>query len=263
MSRSRKIRAAIIEDEYPAARLLCNMLSSLRPEWEITLLPGTIEDSVRWFADNPHPDLLFLDIQLTDGNSFMFLEQAHPSSVIVFTTAYDEYAVRAFSVNSIDYLLKPISEERLRAALDKFERLSPDNITELNNIFDIKGLIEELANRVPPCFRTRFLITSVRHFYAIEVADIAYFYSEDKITFAVTKDGKRHVIDLSLGKLEEQLDNRLFFRVNRQFILSAESIRRIEPYNNNKLNIRISPASNGAIFISKEKITLLKMWLNS
>ncbi|MCE9255150.1 LytTR family DNA-binding domain-containing protein [Bacteroides fragilis] len=263
MSRNGKIRAAIIEDEYPAARLLCNMLSSLRPEWEITLLPGSIEEAVRWFADNPHPDLLFLDIQLTDGNSFMFLEQAHPSSMIVFTTAYDEYAVKAFSVNSIDYLLKPINEERLRAAVEKFERLSPDNITELNNLFDVRGVIEELVNRVQPRFRTRILVTSGRHFYAIEVADIAYFYSEDKITFAVTKDGKRHVIDISLGKLEEQLDGKLFFRANRQFILSAESIRRIEPYNNNKLNIRVSPVFDGAISISKEKITSLKMWLNS
>lgn len=263
MSRNRKIRAAIIEDEYPAAKLLCNMLSSLRPEWEITLLPGTIEESVRWFADNPHPDILFLDIQLTDGNSFMFLEQAHPDSMIVFTTAYDEYAVRAFSVNSIDYLLKPIDEGRLRAAVEKFERLTPDNITELNSLFDVKGLIEELANKIPPRFRTRFLVTSGRHFYVIEIADVAYFYSEDKITFAVTKDGKRHVIDISLGKLEEQLDGKQFFRANRQFILSSESIRRIEPYNNNKLNIRVSPAFDGAISISKEKITLLKMWLNS
>lgn len=108
-----KIKAVVIEDELPASRLLCSNLSRLRPDWEIESLPGTIEDSVAWFASHPHPDILFLDIQLTDGNSFMFIEQAHPRSFIVFTTAYDTYAVKAFEVNSIDYLLKPIHQERL------------------------------------------------------------------------------------------------------------------------------------------------------
>ena len=108
-----KIKAVIIEDELPAARLLDKQLRELRPEWEVTVLPGTIEDSVKWFAEHPHPDILFLDIQLTDGNSFIFIEQARPQSMIVFTTAYDEYAVRAFTVNSIDYLLKPVHKERL------------------------------------------------------------------------------------------------------------------------------------------------------
>lgn len=117
-----KIRAVIIEDEIPAARLLNKMVSELRPEWEITVLPGMIEDAVEWFAVNPHPDIIFLDIQLNDGISFLFIEQAKPKSMIIFTTAYDEYAVRAFSVNSIDYLLKPIHKERLNDAIEKFER---------------------------------------------------------------------------------------------------------------------------------------------
>ena len=118
-----KIRAAIIEDEIPAARLLNKMLTELRPEWEILLLPGNVEGAVKWFNSNPHPDILFLDIQLTDGVSFSFIEQANPESMIVFTTAYDEYAIRAFKVNSIDYLLKPIDKERLTEALEKFEKL--------------------------------------------------------------------------------------------------------------------------------------------
>lgn len=117
-----KIRAVIIEDEIPAARLLNKMVSELRPEWEITVLPGMIEDAVEWFTVNPHPDIIFLDIQLNDGISFLFIEQAKPKSMIIFTTAYDEYAVRAFSVNSIDYLLKPIHKERLNDAIEKFER---------------------------------------------------------------------------------------------------------------------------------------------
>lgn len=260
---SRKIYAAIIEDEYPAARLLSRMLASLRPDWEITLLPGTVEDSVRWFAENPHPDVLFLDIQLTDGISFLFLEQAQPQSMIIFTTAYDEYAVRAFTVNSIDYLLKPIHEERLMAAITKFERLSPHSIREFNHQLDVSGLMRALMDRETPHYRTRFLITSGRHFYTIQVSEIAYFYSENKLTFAVTADGKRHMVDLSLGKLEEQLDSRRFFRANRQFILSAESVKSIEPYNGSKLNIRVMPPFGEAIPVSREKITSLKMWLNT
>lgn len=263
MNELRKVHAAIIEDEYPAARLLNHMLTTLRPEWEITLLPGTVEDSVKWFAENPHPDVLFLDIQLTDGNSFLFLEQAHPSSMIIFTTAYDEYAVRAFAVNSIDYLLKPIHEDRLLAAITKFERLSPVTIREFNDQMNVRELVALLSKRDESCFRTRFLITGNRHFYTIQVADIAYFYSECKITFAVTKEGKRHAIDLSLGKLEEQLDGRRFFRVNRQFVLSAESIKTIEPYNGSKLNIRVNPPFDDAIQVSREKVTALKMWLNT
>ena len=117
------IRAAIIEDEIPAARLLNHMLAELRPEWEILLLPGNIEEAAEWFSENTHPDLLFLDIQLTDGNSFLLIEKACPKSMIVFTTAFDTYAVRAFTVNSIDYLLKPIHRERLAETLDKFDRL--------------------------------------------------------------------------------------------------------------------------------------------
>lgn len=123
-----KIKAAIIEDEIPAARLLRDTLLSLRPDWEVQLLPGNIEEAVEWFGQHLHPDILFLDIQLTDGNSFLFIEQAHPESMIVFTTAYDEYAVRAFSVNSIDYLLKPIHEDRLMQTIQRFEGLTKNYI---------------------------------------------------------------------------------------------------------------------------------------
>lgn len=117
------LNVVIIEDEIPAARLLHSMIRRIRPEWEVTVLPGNVEDAVRWFQENEHPDIIFLDIQLSDGNSFEFLTQAKPQSVIIFTTAYDEYAVRAFSVNSIDYILKPVDEQRLVEAIVKYENL--------------------------------------------------------------------------------------------------------------------------------------------
>ena len=139
-----KIKAAIIEDEVPAARLLHEMIQSLRPDWEVMILPGTIEESVEWFRVNPHPELLFLDIQLTDGNSFMLIEQARPDSMIVFTTAYDEYAVRAFAVNSIDYLLKPIHQERLLQTIERFESLTEKYIRDFNRESRILEVLERL-----------------------------------------------------------------------------------------------------------------------
>lgn len=217
----KKIRAAIIEDELPAARLLQGMLAELRPQWDILLLPGTVEEAVQWFATHPHPDILFLDIQLTDGLSFYFIEQARPESMIVFTTAYDEYAVRAFTVNSIDYLLKPVRRERLADSLEKFERLTAPRIREQNERMDMQELLRMLADR------------------------------------------RTHIIDLSLTKLEEQLDPRRFFRVSRQFILSADCIRDIEPYFNGKMVVHVTPPFDGSVQVSRERVVALKVWLNS
>lgn len=143
-----KIKAAIIEDEIPAGRLLHKMLSGLRPDWEIVVLPGSVEGSVKWFQEHPHPDIIFLDIQLTDGISFTFIEQTQPESMIIFTTAYDEYAIRAFTVNSIDYLLKPINRERLTEAIEKFERLTARygnaNLSSSSN--ELLNLLKNISN---------------------------------------------------------------------------------------------------------------------
>lgn len=255
-----KITAVILEDEFPAARLLYQMIQNIRPEWEIMILPGTIEEAVDWFNTHPHPDILFLDIQLNDGISFRFIEQANPQSMIVFTTAYDEYAVRAFTVNSIDYLLKPIHEERLVEAICKFERLFPYAPDRLN--YNIGLLLKSFEEKKEKQYRTRFLISGNKQFYLIQVTDIAYFYSEEKVTFAVTKDRKSHILDFPLNKLEEQLDPQCFFRANRQFLLSAGSIRSIQNYFNGKAIIRVEPSTEETIYISREKVPLLKLWLD-
>lgn len=257
-----KINAVIIEDELPAARLLNKMVCELRPDWEVTVIPGNIEDSVKWFSENPHPDIIFLDIQLNDGISFHFIEQARPKSMIIFTTAYDEYAVRAFSVNSIDYLLKPIHIDRLKDAIVKFERFHSSGQENISNPYqDIEFLLKSFRNKEKQ-YRSRFLISGAKRFYTIQVADIAYFYSEDKLTFAVTKDRKRHLIDYPLSKLEEQLDEKKFMRVNRQFILSAECIKNVQNYFNGKMTISVTPEYDGMIQVSREKVSSLKMWLS-
>lgn len=256
-----KIKAIIIEDENPAARLLDKMLRELRPEWEISILPGMVEEAVKWFSCHPHPDIIFLDIHLLDGNSFRFIEQAKPDSTIIFTTAYDEYAIRAFSVNSIDYLLKPIHKERLAESITKFERFCHIKIKEYNRLLNIQNVLQQLSDSEKK-YRTRFLVTYRDSFITLLVSDIAYFYTEDKITFAKTHHNKCYPIDISLNKLEEQLDGHSFFRVNRQFIVSANAIKKIEPYFLNKVSIQVEPPYEGNIKVSRERVTALKTWLN-
>lgn len=254
-----KLTATIIEDEIPAARRLNKMLKELRPEWEIILLPGSIKQCVQWFSENPHPDIVFLDIQLTDGISFSFIEQARPQSIIIFTTAYDEYAVRAFTVNSIDYLLKPIDNERLEEALTKFERLyCPKHDYQNANILEA---LQEMTSTSKK-YRTRFLISGDDKLFTLQIDTIAYFYSENKVTFAVAKHGKEYIIDLSLDKLTEQLDPDRFFRANRQIIVSVDAIERVESYFLGKAVLHVRPPFKDKIIVSRDKIGPMKLWLN-
>lgn len=253
-----RINVAIIEDEIPAARLLKSIIARLRPAWKTEVLPGNVEEAVQWFAANRHPDLLFLDIQLADGTSFDLLSQARPSSSVIFTTAHDEYAVRAFSVNSIDYILKPVDENRLMESIERFEtyreRSMPDN-GYLETLLDV---LQKREKR----FRTRFLIAGADRFITLSVDEIAYFYSENRITTAVTLSGRSHVVDLPLSRLEEQLDPDRFFRANRQILLSVGAIDRIEPYFNGKVSVTVHPPYKEKITVSEERVPLFKAWLN-
>ena len=254
-----KIKAAIIEDEIPAARLLHSMVSGLRPQWELTLIPGSVDEAVAWFDEHPHPDLIFLDIHLADGNAFDFLSAAHPSSVIIFTTAYDQYAIRAFTVNSIDYILKPIDEKRLSDAITKYESLLTNAVPRPE---DYLGTLLEALQYKEKRYRTRFLISGVDRFWSLQVADIAYFYSENKVTFAVTRKGQEHILDLSLNKLMEQLDPERFFRANRQVLVCIDAIDHAEPFFNGKIVVTVRPPYKQKITISEEKLSAFKPWLN-
>ena len=256
-----KITAVIIEDEIPAARRLNKIINEIRPEWQVTILPGSVEKSVEWFNKNPHPDIVFLDIQLTDGISFTFIEQARPESTIIFTTAYDEYAIRAFAVNSIDYLLKPIDSVRLEEAIAQFEHLTTKYLVQEQKTTDLIDILQNIAN---PCkkYRTRFLISGEDKLFTLQVEDIAYFYSENKITFAVTKQNREHIIDLSLDRLMEQLNPDIFFRSSRQTVISINAIERIESYFLGKAILHVKPPFKDKIIVSRDKIPQLKLWLN-
>lgn len=254
-----KLKVAIIEDEIPAARLISSMVKKLRPNWDVEVLPGNVEKAVKWFAVHDHPAIIFLDIQLSDGNSFDFIAQAKPSSIIIFTTAYDEYAIRAFSVNSIDYILKPVDEQRLLEAIVKYESMTASQNVSMNEYLDnIMGALQHREKQ----YRTRFLIAGPDKLWTLQVSDIAYLYSENKITFAVTHTAAEHIIDISLDKLSEQLNPDTFFRANRQTILSISSIKHIEPYFNGKVAVHVIPPCKTKITISKEKLSAFKMWLN-
>ncbi|NCA80099.1 MAG: response regulator transcription factor [Sphingobacteriia bacterium] len=254
-----KIQVAIIEDEIPAARLLHSIVIKLRPDWEVIILSGSVEENVQWFSTHKHPDILFLDIQLSDGTSFEFLSATQPSSVIIFTTAYDQYALRAFTVNSIDYLLKPVDEQRLLEAIEKYEKLIAQPISKTENY--LENILSSLQAK-SQTYRTRFLIPLSNQFKILEVEDIAYFYSENKITTAVTFSGQEHILDMSLNALEEQLNPVCFFRANRQMLLNIKAITRIEPYFNGKIAVKLKPAFKSSVIISEEKKTAFKDWLN-
>lgn len=254
-----KTTVAIIEDEIPAARLLYKMVSKLRPEWHIDLLPGSVSEASEWLATHTHPELMFLDIQLADGSSFDLLQKTKPKSTIVFTTAYNEYALQAFGVNSIDYILKPINGQRLADAIAKYE--AQRQMPPLPDDY-IDTLLDALKQSRQKRYRTRFLIAKTNRYITLQVADVAYFISENRQTVAVANDGHKYPVDFSLNKLEEQLSPDRFFRVNRKMLLSVEAIAKIEPYFNGRIVVKVKPEAAEPITVSEDRITPFKMWLN-
>lgn len=249
------MRVAIIEDEMPAARLLKNMLKKLRPQWDIVHAGGSVEEAVKWYSEQEEkPVLYFLDVELSDGNSFEFLEKVKPEGMIVFVTAYDEYAVRAFSVNSIDYILKPLDIDRLKECLEKCEK----NLSL--NKGNWKGVSEFIASKEKK-YRTRFLINRGEQHETVNVEDIAYFFSENKICYAQTHNGGNFTTDFSLDRLSEELDPNQFFRATRQLLVSPKAIIRIEDYFQGKVAVFLQPPYKEQVLVSKEKAESFKKWL--
>ena len=251
-----KIKAAIIEDEIPAARLLRDTLSALRPDWEVQLLPGNIEEAVEWFARHPHPDILFLDIQLTDGNSFLFIEQARPESMIVFTTAYDEYAVRAFTVNSIDYLLKPIGQSDIRKAIGKLRQLKAESPVKGP---DYSSLISVLKRQ--ESYKTHFLVpVKGDKLLPLSVDMILFFYIHEGNVKAVVTDGKEYTFTQTLDELSDCLNPNLFFRVNRQYLISRKAVLDIDLWFNGRLSVNLKVPVAEKILVSKVRVSEFKEW---
>ncbi|WP_338871852.1 LytTR family DNA-binding domain-containing protein [Spirosoma sp. SC4-14] len=252
----------IIEDEDFTADRLEELVHQYDASITILAKLPSVRDTVQWLRENlstnrPQPDLIFMDIHLEDDLCFRIFEQVHLPVPVIFTTAFDEYMIKAFRVNSIDYLLKPVNYESLVAAMQKYQSLKRQfSQTDLDTLKEAMGI-----RRAD--YKTRFLINVGTRLRTIETIDIAYFYSEEKITFLVTKDNQRLPIDYSLDKLAPMLNPVDFFRANRQFLLSLPAIKNIHTYSNSKLKLELTPDPKTEVFISKEKVSSFKDWLDT
>ena len=247
----------IIEDEKPAARRLNRMLAEL--DIKVQQMLHSVEESLNWLQNNEHPDLIFLDIQLSDGLSFEIFEEVEVNSAIIFTTAYDEYALKAFKLNSIDYLLKPLDSDELEAAVNQFKQKQPTQSDVQVNLDDIRKL---LINPVDRKFKKRLSIKVGQHIKIIHIDEIECFYSENKSTYIHTKENRNYLLDNSLENWQEQLDPEHFFRVNRTFIVHINAIKDIVAYSNSRLKLILHSYNEIEIIVSRERVKDFKSWID-
>lgn len=249
----------ILEDEGLAVERLLQLIEQVEPNANIVATLDTISETVDYFKNNPAPDLCFFDIQVADGLSFQVFEQVEIETPIIFTTAFDEYALKAFKVNSIDYLLKPIKPEQLASALEKFHALRRKDPAPLDWRM-LQQTMQQL-NQTDQ-FKSRFIVKSRNKLIPIQTSDIACFFSEHKTAWLINKEGKKFGIDNTLEKLETTLDPKHFFRVNRKYIIAIDSIQSVGTYSNSRLKIDI-PGAEEEIIISRERVSDFKTWLDS
>lgn len=246
----------IIEDEKPSARRLQRMLKTLNVEAETML--HSVEESAYWFNNHPHPDLIFLDIQLSDGLSFEIFETVEIKSAVIFTTAYDEYALQAFKLNSIDYLLKPIDEEDLKTAIEKFKTRTPQKQAVTLDFNDIKKL---LVNPIEREYKKRFSVKVGQHLKLINIDDIECIYSENKGTYAFTSEGRNYLLDSTLDQLEDDLEPHVFFRISRKFYVNINAIKDMVSYTNSRLEIKLKHFNEQEVIVARERVKDFKNWL--
>ncbi|RTY92398.1 LytTR family DNA-binding domain-containing protein [Flavobacterium sp. GT3R68] len=246
----------IIEDEKPAARLLQRKLEKLNIEVEVML--HSVEESLDWFSKNEHPDLIFLDIQLSDGLSFEIFDKIEIKSAVIFTTAYDEYALRAFKLNSIDYLLKPIDEDDLEISINKFKARLPKQESLQLDFDQIKKM---LSNPFEKNYKKRFTVKIGQHLKVIQTDEIECFFSENKGTYIHTFDNRNYLIESTLEVLEQEMDPKDFFRVSRKFLIPLKAIKEIVLYSNSRLKVILPSYNDDEVIVSREKVSDFKTWI--
>lgn len=246
----------IIEDEKPAARLLQRKVEKLG--LEITCMLHSVEEAIQWFQNNTHPDLIFLDIQLSDGLSFEIFENVSINSAIIFTTAYDEYALRAFKLNSIDYLLKPIDEDELETAISKFKKQFHKNSTTSLDLELIKKMLVPQSNKE---YKKRFSVKIGQQLKVIPIEDIECIYSENKGTYIHTKENRNYLIDTSLEVIENELNPKDFFRISRKYIIPLSAIKEIQVYTNSRLKIILPTYKEDEVIVARERVSDFKDWI--
>ena len=250
------MKIIIIEDEKPASRLLQRKIEKLG--YGITTLLHSVEESLEWFQNNDHPDLIFLDIQLSDGLSFEIFEKIDIKSAVIFTTAYDEYALRAFKLNSIDYLLKPIDEEELATAISKFA--NQFQVNSVSNL-DFDAIKRMLVNPISKEYRKRFSVKIGQQIKVIDVAEIECLYSENKGTYIHTLDNRDYLIDSSLEVVEAEMDPKDFFRISRKYIVPLQAVKEIHVHSNSRLKISLPTYKADEVIVARERVSDFKEWL--
>lgn len=251
------MKAVIIEDEKIAADLLKNLICQLDENIEVVTILQTVEDSVEWLSINQHPDILFVDIHLADGSSFSIFEKTEVKCPIVFTTAYDEYALKAFEVNSIDYLLKPINKDDLQRALNKYKNLKGER-QEVDYKTLISRFLTESGNLNN--YKEHFLVPERDKLVPLAAKDIAYIYIDLKLIKAVTFSGKVYYLNQNLDEMMNQLNPKMFFRANRQYIVSHEAIKDISIWFGNKISLNLTIPIEEKIIVSKARVAEFKNW---
>lgn len=250
-------QAIIIEDEKPASRRLQRMLE--KRKLNVIAVLHSVSDSIEWLSNNHEPDVIFLDIQLNDGISFEIFEKVPVKSAIIFTTAYDEYALRAFKLNSVDYLLKPIDEEELDTAISKFH----NNYTNSNEIVSFKEIRQFLSKGSTSEYRNRISVQLGQKLKIIDIKEISCFYSENKGTYLMTLNGRNYLTDSSLENLEADLDPKCFFRINRKSIVNIDAIGDIISYTNSRLELKVKFVEDFPLIVSRERVKGFREWISS
>lgn len=250
----------IIEDEHLAAKRLEELLQECDHEIKVVGTCDSIEATVKWLNANPQPEIIFSDIQIADGLSFDIFKQVEVTSPIVFTTAYDQYAIEAFEVNSIDYLLKPIRVNKLCNSIEKFQQLK-GRFSDASLQEKLSELTDLVRGDGSPS-KSRFLVKSGQKIKAIKIDQVAYFFSQDKLTMLVTHDGHKYPIDYSLDELVGMLNSKDFFKLNRKVITTIDAAHTIHPHFKGRLKVELEPAFEGEVIVSAERTPLFKIWLD-
>lgn len=256
------MKILIVEDEDLAVKKIQKTLADVDGNAEVIGVTDSIQSTVNWLESNNAPDLILMDIELSDGQSFEIFNRTKVKSAVIFTTSYDEFALKAFKVNSIDYLLKPVQKEELSAALNKFKSMQGLYKPPVNNELNMDALVKELQQKLQPKdYRKRFLVKHGQKLVSIETDDIAYFFSDGRLNFFKTFDNRKFVVDYTMDELEDMLDPQRYFRISRSFYISVASIDQIHDYFGNRLLLQLKPTVDKETIVSREKVTDFKKWM--
>ena len=253
------MRVLLLEDEELSAKRIEKLLKNYDPDWQLVEVLESLEQTVAWFTAHAAPDLILMDIHLSDGLSFRLFEKLKIEVPIIFITAFDQYAIQAFKTNSIDYLLKPIDKVELFAAFDKFVDIKSKN-TAFANI-DYSSLADDIQ-KLSKKYKNRFLVKYGDTILFKNIEEVAYFYADEKVVYIVTTDSKKFLVDYKLEDLEEMLDPHIFYRINRKFVVKIEAILKVKTLFNSRLQVFLAPGFEGEIYVSREKSQAFKTWLD-